>query len=232
LDTPPDPATDPAAHPTTEPAAHPTRPGQPDGLVHDLHDGPDVPPEVAAGRRAADAARRVLAGLTASRADPDTLAEVAAALDRLADTLEPHQPASRWPSGPDPQAGVWESHPLIGPSHPLAPPIRVVRHGDRAVGTATFGHVYEGPPGAVHGGIVAAMFDIVLISAATVAQVMGLTGTLTVRYRAPTPLHREIRYEAWIEEVHARKALVAGRSTVDGVLLAEADGVFVRPARA
>ena len=203
--------------------------------MHALHEGPDLPAAVAASRRAADAARRVVAGLTAPRADAATLAEVATALERLADVLEPHRATSRWPAPrpdgtPDPQ--VWESHPLIGPSHPLAPPIRVERHGDRAVGTVTFGHTYEGPPGAVHGGIVAAMFDIILISAASIAEVAGLTGTLTVRYRAATPLFREIRYEARIDEIRARTALVSGRSTVDGVLLAEAEGIFVRIPRA
>jgi acyl-coenzyme A thioesterase PaaI-like protein len=204
-------------------------------LVHDLHRGPDLPEAVAQSRRATAAARRVVAGLTASGADAATLTEVAAALERFADALEPHRPSTRWPApredgGLDP--AVWEWHPLLGPSHPLAPPIRVERHGDRAVGAATFGHVYEGPRGAVHGGFVAAMFDIMLISAASIAEVAGLTGTLTVRYRAPTPLFREIRYEAQIDEIRPRTALVSGRSTVDGVLLAEAEGIFVRVARA
>ena len=233
MDTPSDPG------PGPERPGEPGEPGEPVELVHDLHDGPDLPAAVAASRRAADAARRVVAGLTAPGADAATLTEVAAALERLADVLEPHRRGSRWPAPrpatrtdatPDP--AVWESHPLLGPSHPLAPPIRIERHGDRAVGTVTFGHTYEGPPGAVHGGIVAAMFDIILISAASIAEVAGLTGTLTVRYRAATPLFREIRYEAQIDEVRARTALVSGRSTADGVLLAEAEGIFVRVPRA
>jgi acyl-coenzyme A thioesterase PaaI-like protein len=100
--------------------------------------------------------------------------------------------------------------------------------GDRAVGTATFGHVYEGPPGAVHGGIVAAMFDMVLGAATSAARLGGLTGTLTVRYRKATPLFRKIRYEGWIERVEARKVLVTGRSTCDDELLAEGEAIFVR----
>ena len=226
MDTPPDPDSG---------SERPDGPGGPGVLVHDLHEGADLPATLAASRRAAVAARRVVAGLTATGADPATLTEVAAGLERLADVLEPHRAGSRWPAsvpGGTPDPAVWEAHPLLGPSHPLAPPIRIERHGDRAVGTATFGHVYEGPRGAVHGGIVAAMFDIICISAASIAEVAGLTGTLTVRYRAPTPLFREIRFEAWIDEVRARTALVSGRSTVDGRLLAEAEGIFVRIPRA
>jgi acyl-coenzyme A thioesterase PaaI-like protein len=193
-------------------------------LVHDLHEGPNLPVGVAAGRRAAAAARLVVAGLTNTTADAATLAEAAAALERLADALEPHTPTTRW----DHPEHRYEAHPLIGPSNPLAPPMRVERHGQEAVGTVTFGHLYEGPKGHVHGGFVAAMFDIICISAASVAQVAGLTGTLTVRYRARTPLFREIRYEARVEEVRARTAIVSGRSFLDGTLLAEAEGVFVR----
>lgn len=204
------------------------------GLVHNLHEGDDIPEQVVATRRAAAAARRVIAGLAGTRIDAPTLDEVAAALDHLAGVLAPHQPSSRYDGtaglhggvGADPH--VWESHPFVGPSHPLAPPLRVERHGDLVVGTVAFGHVYEGPPGAVHGGVVAAMFDLVLGAAASMARRPGLTGTLTVRYRKATPLDRVIRYEGWIDRVEERKTIVAARSTADGELLAEAEGIFVR----
>lgn len=203
-------------------------------LVHNFYDPAALPAQVVASRRAAAAARRVIAGLAATRVDPTTLDEVTATLDHLADVLEPHRPTSRYATtgglhgGVAADAHVWESHPFIGPSHPLAPPFVVRRVGDRAVGTATFGHVYEGPPGAVHGGVVAAMFDMVLGAACSLASVGGLTGTLTVRYRRSTPLDREIRYEGWVERVEPRKVLVAGASTCDGELLAEGEAIFVR----
>lgn len=212
-----------------EPAPEP--PGRP---VHNLHPDDALPDQVAASRRAADAARRVVAGLAATTVDAPTLHEVAAALDGLAERLAPHQPASRYAAtgglhgGVVADAHVWESHPYIGPSHPLAPPLRIERHGDRAVGRVTFGHVYEGPPGAVHGGMVAAMFDLVLGAATSIAEKPCLTGTLTVRYRKATPLYREIRYEAWIERVEERKVLVAASSTCGGELVADAEGIFVR----
>jgi acyl-coenzyme A thioesterase PaaI-like protein len=239
LDTPPEPDAESDAH-ARHGTASPGRaragddPPQWVELVHNLHGASELPEQVAASRRAADAARRVIAGLAGTQVDPATLDEVAASLEHLAGVLAPHQPRSRYDGTSGLHGGVtadwrvWESHPFLGPSHPLAPPIRIERHGDRAVGTVTFGHVYEGPPGAVHGGIVAAMFDLALGSAASLAQRPGLTGTLTVRYRKATPLYREIRYEAWIDRVEERKVLVAATSTCDGDVLADAHGIFVR----
>lgn len=218
----------------TLPDPTPSGPAPEGELVHNFYDPDALPDQVVASRRAAAAARRVVAGLAATRVDAPTLDEVTASLEHLAAVLEPHRPPSRYSEtgglhgGVQADAHVWESHPFIGPSHPLAPPFVVHRHGDRAVGTATFGHVYEGPPGAVHGGVVAAMFDMVLGAATSIARLPGLTGTLTVRYRRATPIDREIRYEAWVERAEERKVLVAGVSTCDGELLAEGEAIFVR----
>ncbi|MFA5883003.1 MAG: PaaI family thioesterase [Acidimicrobiia bacterium] len=202
------------------------------GLVHNIHEGPDAPDEIVAGRRAADAARRIVAGLTATRADAATLAEVAAGLEAIAEVLDPHTPTTRFPEtglhgGVQADSQVWESHPFIGPGHPLAPPLRIVREGDRAVGTATFGHVYEGPPGCLHGGIVAAMFDMVLGAAASFAQRPTLTGTLTVKYRRPTPLMTPIRYVGWIDRLEERKTITKGEAWSGDDLLAEGEAIFV-----
>jgi acyl-coenzyme A thioesterase PaaI-like protein len=203
--------------------------------VHNLYDPEALPEVVAASRRAAEAARRVVAGLVASDADTATLEAAAAALDAIAETLTHDNPGHRsryhetggLRGGVDAESQVWESHPFLGPSHPFAPPLKIVREGDHSVATVTYTHVYEGPPGAVHGGIVAAGFDMVLGAAASMAKRPGLTGTLSVRYRKAMPLHREIRYEGWIDSVEARKTLVAGHATADGELVAEGHGIFV-----
>jgi len=202
-------------------------------LVHNLYDADALPERVAASRRAAEATRRVVAGLVASDADAETLDAAALALDAVAATLTHDRPRSRYEAtgglrgGVGAESQVWESHPFLGHSHPFAPPLKVIREGDHSVALVTYSHVYEGPPGAVHGGIVAAGFDMVLGAAASMAKRPGLTGTLSVRYRKAMPIYREIRYEGWIDRVEARKTLVAGHATADGELVAEGHGIFV-----
>ena len=85
--------------------------------------------------------------------------------------------------------GFFDHSPMLGQANPLAPPIRLWLEGDRIHGTATFGAAYEGPPGCVHGGYVAAAFDEVLGSTQSLSGSPGMTGRLTVHYRKPTPLN-------------------------------------------
>ena len=205
-------------------------------LVHNIYAADAIPERVAASRRAAAAARRVVAGLVASEADAATLDAAADALDAIAATLthgdiprnrSRYQDTNGLRGGVDAESQVWESHPFLGHSHPVAPPLTIIREGDHSVALVTYTHVYEGPPGAVHGGIVAAGFDMVLGAAASMSKRAGLTGTLTVRYRKSMPLYEEIRYEGWIDSIEARKTLVAGKATAGGELVAEGHGVFV-----
>jgi acyl-coenzyme A thioesterase PaaI-like protein len=210
---------------------------------HSLYDRAPSP-EVAASRLAADEARRVVRALVASGAGVADLEAAAIALGELADRLEPHAPTSRYQGtggidfregSAESRAQVFESHPILGPSNPLAPPVHVYPIDDEGVvvGTATYGPEYEGPPGCVHGGMLAAAFDIILGAASVAAQRPALTGTLTVRYRKGTPLHREVRYEGRLDRVEGKRTHVVARALVDGELTAEAEGIFVSvdPAR-
>jgi acyl-coenzyme A thioesterase PaaI-like protein len=118
---------------------------------------------------------------------------------------------------------------LIGLSNALSPPIEL-RAGDdlRTVhGRAVFGSAYEGPPGCVHGGYVAAAFDEVLGFANSLSGTPGMTGTLTVRYRRPTPLHTELRFEGRYDRSEGRKIFTTGQLFAGETLCAEADGLFI-----
>ena len=123
--------------------------------------------------------------------------------------------------------GHFDDSPVVGLANPLAPPVHVEIEGETVVGWATFGEQYEGPPGKVHGGFVAAAFDDVLGMAQSLGGRPGMTGRLTIRYRAPHPLHTRIRYEAKLESVDGRKTLVTGASYDGDTLLAEAEGLFI-----
>jgi acyl-coenzyme A thioesterase PaaI-like protein len=122
---------------------------------------------------------------------------------------------------------MFDSSPLIGLSNPVAPPLRAAIVGDHVEATVTFGTAYEGPPGHVHGGIVAAAFDEVLGMAQSLSGTAGMTGTLNIKYRQPTPLHRELTFVARVDYREGRKILAKGTLHAGDVLCAEAEGVFV-----
>jgi acyl-coenzyme A thioesterase PaaI-like protein len=95
--------------------------------------------------------------------------------------------------------------------------------------SATYGAANEGPPGALHGGFVAAAFDDLLGVAQMASGDAGFTGTLTVKMRRPTPLHTPIEYEAGVTSKEGRKITCWGRSTANGELVAEAECLFIIP---
>jgi acyl-coenzyme A thioesterase PaaI-like protein len=130
---------------------------------------------------------------------------------------------------PHPNGALTERSGISGRSNPLAPPLRIRLVGDRTHAAAVYGQAYEGPPGVLHGGFVAAAFDDLLGCAQGASGASGFTGTLTVRMRRPTPLNTRIDYEAGVTRVSGRRIVCWGRSTADGVLLADAEGIFVTP---
>jgi predicted thioesterase len=54
-----------------------------------------------------------------------------------------------------------------------------------------------------------------------------MTGTLTVRYRSPTPLHTELHFMGELLKVEGRKIYTEGRVFAGDRLCAEAEAVFV-----
>ena len=122
--------------------------------------------------------------------------------------------------------------PLMGSMNAIAPPMRA--EIDRSTGQwgavvcrVVFTAAYEGPPGHVHGGFIAAAFDEVLGQAQSLTGRPGMTGRLSTSYRAPTPLHTEIVYKGWVESVDGRKIFTRATSHAGDVLCAECEGLFL-----
>jgi len=184
-------------------------------------------------RRLADAMRLVIERLVPSDAPEDELRIAADALERYAEQLKAHTRLKRM-SGHAESANAgdvgafFDQSPLIGLANPLAPPITIAKTGPAtASARATFGSAYEGPPGSLHGGYVAAAFDEVLGFVQSLSGRGGFTGTLTVRYRKPTPLHTELVFEAEMLRTEGRKIFTEGRLFAGDVLCAEAEGIFI-----
>ena len=60
----------------------------------------------------------------------------------------------------------------------------------------------------------------------------AVTGTLTVRYRRPTPLHTELRFEGRFDRIVDRQVFCSARAFAGDDLVAEAEAVFVTVDRA
>lgn len=190
-------------------------------------------------RRLAAAMRLVIERLVPSNAPVDELRRAAEGLERYAEALQAHPRLVRVHGHAESATAgdvgaFFDQSPLIGLANPLAPPLTIGRTGEKtAAASVVFGSAYEGPPGSVHGGFVAAAFDEVLGYVQSLSGAPGMTGTLTVRYRKPTPLHRELLFEAELVRVEGRKIFTAATVRADGEPTAEAEAIFVsvRPGR-
>jgi acyl-coenzyme A thioesterase PaaI-like protein len=166
----------------------------------------------------------------------DDLSDAAERLGEVADELEKEAGSvKRLRRQPDPSVhpqDFFPTSPLIGYANPISPPVGVWavpgEVGQREIrGRVTFGYPFEGPPTCVHGGVIAALFDELLGSANIIGQRAGMTGTLTVRYRKPTPLLAPLDLVARLTGTERRKIFAWGGIYHDGELTAEADGIFV-----
>jgi acyl-coenzyme A thioesterase PaaI-like protein len=117
--------------------------------------------------------------------------------------------------------------PALGALHPSAPPLAWRVRNGRFVAEGTLGAAFEGPPGYVHGGWVALLFDEALGVANVAGGDPGMTARLHVRYRRPTPLHAPLRLEAWTTGRQGRRITTAGTLHAGPTLCAEAEGLFV-----
>ena len=80
-----------------------------------------------------------------------------------------------------------------GPNHEIGLRVRCFRADGEVLSPIIIPVRFEGPPGAAHGGIVAAYLDEVLAGAAlNHTGRIHVTGELTVRYVKPTPVERPL----------------------------------------
>lgn len=87
---------------------------------------------------------------------------------------------------------------------------------------------FEGYDGTAHGGIISTMLDETMCKFISAKyHEKSLTARLEVRFKAPTPINKEVKITAWQE--NQRKNIITMRSTVeipDGTITAEATAKF------
>jgi acyl-coenzyme A thioesterase PaaI-like protein len=180
------------------------------------------------------AAVRALIAAAVNLPDETAATDAAEEVESLVARLTPRladPPLSRYPAMDPPPSGASDLMPfdlVLGRLNPIAPPITFTWEGGRSIGRVTFTRPYEGPPGCVHGGMIAAAFDQVLSVANVMAGTAGPTAELTIRYRKPTPLGVEVRFEGWQTRVAGRRIHAAGRLLAGDEVTVEAEGIFVQ----
>lgn len=199
-------------------------------------------------RRFAAGLRRIIERMALVDAPEAELRVAADATEAFADRMDAEFPRRRsWyeaaetavgeiadiPSSAESRAenGFFDRSPIVGLSNPLAAPLSLeMSEGDGrrvVIGRARFNAAYEGPPGNVHGGMVAAAWDEVLGMAQSLSGNAGFTGTLTIKYRTPTPLYDDLVFRAWVDRVEGRKIFVSGVCHAGERLCSEAEGIFI-----
>jgi hypothetical protein len=135
--------------------------------------------------------------------------------------------AARVPPGLGPRLGVGASPDLrpyldhgrdIGAFNPCFPEYTIAVDGRWATGTVTFPVAFEGPPGIVHGGVLATFFDCVVQHHNCDVGVAGRTTSLLVEYRRPTPIGVALAFdvdrEAGERRITSRGRLFLGDDTL------------------
>ena len=188
----------------------------------------------------ADTVRRLIELVVTNTSPPDVLDGAVSQLQAAADVLAAHVPAQAVPRFIEPPEGpglgversaasmdvAMPYDPVIGRFNPIALPVVLSFEPPLAIGTAVFTTPYEGGPGWVHGAALAATFDIVLTAANHLSGAAGPTVWLTIRFRRPTLVGIEARFEAEVVANDGRRVTSRGRLVQDGLVCVEAEGEF------
>jgi acyl-coenzyme A thioesterase PaaI-like protein len=197
----------------------------------------EVPEELVTGawaekRRLASGLRELIGLCVTSEAEEAALERASQAVQMALDELRARPQRTFQQGFPecrdlDELAVFTDRATLVGACNPCAPPMKLSFEDDVAVATVVFGPVFEGAPGWVHGGLVAAAFDQLFGYLQVRRETPSLTRALTVHYKKPTPFQTELRLEARLDRSEGRKHYVVGHLLARGEVTAEAQGLFV-----
>lgn len=213
------------------------------GMADDRANLREAPPTHTSEARVALAAslRRLGNALVGHQPDDDLLEDVTRKVDAIVPLLEaaPHRSHAFFEHGPaifssalgeGVEAIPRNAFPdcvVSGAANPMGIAARLWREGEEAVCQVTLGPAFEGAPGRVHGGVVAALFDETMGLVMSISTTPAFTGRLTVTYRAPTPLGEQLEVRARLADHTGRKITVTAELRCGEQLLAQGEGLFI-----
>lgn len=196
---------------------------------------------MAADDELADQLRALARTLHETSADETRRAAASNLLREANDLLSVGERRLRWyeiePDGDGRRARTRDLSAFSGAVNAIAPPMRLElgeRDGQQCmVGHVRISRLREGPPGCVHGGVMAGLFDEMMGAGQGLTGRPGaVTGRLTVRYRHLTPLDTDLVFRCWVERDRGMRVDMKAECLVaddpDGRPTAEAEAVFVR----
>ncbi|GAA5050715.1 acyl-coenzyme A thioesterase PaaI-like protein [Thermocatellispora tengchongensis] len=164
-------------------------------------------------------------------------ARFAAELRGIADRIESHAGDGPWfhgvrpgdrPALPAGGAGASTAGALWARFNPQAPPIVFSRVDDEVVGTVEVGPAFAGPPGRVHGGVVATLLDHAMGAYLFEIGRSSFTATLNIGYLKATPLGAPLEVRAGHDRIEGRKTSMWSTISVEGEVVARATGLFIQ----
>ena len=186
-----------------------------------------------AKRRLADALRRLNHLVVCSSAPATELLEAAQRIEQALKLIEPFDAPTFYERFKD---GDYIARPEIyadrswitGQSNPISPLAVLTEIDDQVRATVCFDNGYVGAPGWVHGGAVASVFDQLMGFVLICEGSPCVTAELSVRYHHPTPSHRELVFNAWMEREDGRYVVLKATCHHGTQHTATADATFVR----
>ena len=125
----------------------------------------------------------------------------------------------------------------MGPGKIPVPPLVFLQEGKDLLSMSYLGTDLCGHVGIVHGGLLATLCDegLARCGFSALPNKIGVTASLTVNYKNPTPAGSFVVLKAETTKVEGRKVWVKGRIELltetdePGKVLVEAEGLFIEP---
>lgn len=112
--------------------------------------------------------------------------------------------------------------------NPGMPALDMRFEDSRATARITLDDLFQGPVDSVHGGVLSYLMDTLLASLVQHCGLLCVTASLSLDYKARTPVGAPLDLTAWVAETRTRSLRVEGRVAHEGRTTVEAHGVFVK----
>lgn len=119
--------------------------------------------------------------------------------------------------------------PVTGHFNPISPPVSVTYDAEtqQISATVSCNRGYEGPPGMVHGAVIAGIYDQIMAMAATCIGKGGPTAFLNTQFLLPTLLHQELHFSAWIDRIEDRKIYIQAHCKIGDDIVTSAEALCI-----